>query len=210
MTSCKYRSHELRPAAALAAALALLVPVTTILWNGAARAAAPAPTAAPAPASVSAGAKAGPPGPGGGMPDEMRAKIEHRIKTMRAMFLTEALDLDEPTAKRLFAVLDKHDVKRKGLLIEREKLVRDLRAAGAKVPASDAEVDALIDKILKNRLAEEALNAAVLADVRPVLSAQQRARLVLALPRFYNKVRKLIHDAKKDMVEKALEDEDVY
>jgi len=167
----------------------------------AAHAAAPPPPAAAKPALP-------PPGPPPRMGDEMRAKIEHRIKTMRAMFLTEALDLDEPTAKKLFAVLDRYDEKRKVLMAEREGLMRDLRKVSGK--ATDAEVDALIEKIGANRLAEEKLNLSVLADVKPVLTAEQRAKLVMALPRFYAKVRKLIREARKDILEKALDDEDLY
>jgi Spy/CpxP family protein refolding chaperone len=163
-----------------------------------AHAASPPPPAAAKPA----------PGPSPPMADEMRAKIEHRIKTMRAMFLTEALDLDEPTSKKLFAVLDRFDEKRKALMAEREGLMRELRKVASK--ATDAEVDALIEKIGANRLAEEKLNLSVLTDVKPVLTAEQRAKLVMALPRFYAKMRKLIREARKDMLEKAFDDEEPF
>lgn len=136
----------------------------------------------------------------------MRAKIEHRIKTMRAMFLTEALDLDEPTSKKLFAVLDKADDKRHVLMKERETLVKALRKSAGAAP-TDAEVDALIDKLGKNRLAEVSLNLSISAEVKPFLTPAQRARLAFALPKFYAKVRKIVHEARKDLLDKAMDDD---
>ncbi|MEK7731339.1 MAG: aconitase family protein, partial [Planctomycetota bacterium] len=47
------------------------------------------------------------------------------------------------TSKKLFAVLDRYDEKRRVLMAEREALMRDLRKAAGKAPTSDAEVDAL-------------------------------------------------------------------
>jgi len=200
MTSCRAPRAVLGRAAPAGVALFAVV---ALLAGSAHAAATAAPAAKPPPPAMA-------PPPGGAMTAEMRAKIEHRIKTMRAMFLTETLDLDEPTSKKLFAVLDRYDEKRKVLMAERETLMRSLRKAAGKAPASDAEVDALIEKLGANRIAEVKLNVLVTSDVKPILTAEQRARLVVALPKFYNKVRKLIHEARKDMLEKALDDEDIF
>ena len=163
-------------------------------------------------AATATGLKGPPPPPPGDPamadPDAaaMRAKIEHRIKTMRAMFLTEALDLDEPTSKKLFAVLDKADEKRRALMAERETLVKALRKSAAAAP-TDAEIDGLIDKLGKNRLAEVTLNLTINAEVKAFLAPAQRARLAFALPKFYAKLRKIVHEARKDMMEKAIDDD---
>ena len=60
-----------------------------------------------------------------------RDKVKQRIRIMRAMVLTEQLDLDEATAGKLFPVLDKYDDVLAKLLAERAALRDKLATARA-------------------------------------------------------------------------------
>ena len=140
-----------------------------------------------------------------GISDAMRAKIEHRIRTMRAMVLTEALDLDEATAKKLFALMDSYDAKRRKIAAERRELMEEVKRAASDPKVDHKRIDALFTKLTNNRVAEVKLNGAMGADTKTILSPAQRARLALVLPKFYRRVQKLINDAKRDMMRKAFD-----
>ena len=136
---------------------------------------------------------------------EMRAKIEHRIRTMRAMVLTEALDLDEPTSKKLFALMDEYDGRRHKLTAERNGVMEEIKRAAADPSVDHKRVDALFKRLMDTRMAETRLNLEMAGATKGILTPRQRARLALVLPKFYRRVQKLINDAKREMLRKALE-----
>jgi len=136
---------------------------------------------------------------------EMRAKIEHRIRTMRAMVLTEALDLDEPTSKKLFALMDDYDERRRKLTKERRVVMEEVKRAATDPSADHKKVDKLFKRLVDSRMAESRLNLEMAGATKGILSPQQRARLALVLPKFYRRVQKLINEAKREMMRKALD-----
>lgn len=111
---------------------------------------------------------------------DRRERLKQRIRAMRAYKLTEALELDEATAGRLFPLLARFDDATDRLLekrldvqsrLERADTLRDPRA-----------VDRLIDEAIAMQRGIRDLEDRRLTELRKVLTPLQVARLLVVLP----------------------------
>jgi Spy/CpxP family protein refolding chaperone len=143
-----------------------------------------------------AGTAAAQPGRGGGQRGKLE-RIRQHISTMRAHRLTEALQLDEPTAGRLFALLGQYDDQFAQLLRQGGELRRELRAELSGGGADDAKVNRLIDGLLGNQRAMWKLQDDRFAAVRRVLTPAQAAKALIVLNEIDRAIGKQIRRAMK-------------
>src|SRR5262245_32359907 len=107
-------------------------------------------------------------------------KIKERIRALRAYTLTAELQLDEPTAAKLFPTLAKFDGEFDKLLQQRIDIQRRLDASGdIKDPKA---VDKLIDEAIANQRALWDTEDKRLAELRKILTPAQTARVLVVLP----------------------------
>jgi hypothetical protein len=130
------------------------------------------------------------------VPVQSRAdRIKQRIRERRAFELTDALDLDQKTAARMSAVMDRYDGEFDHLLAQRGELQQRLNNADQ---IKDPKVLArLIDDAIANQRAFWDVEERRLGELRTVLTPQQTARLIVTLPQLerqlQNQLQKAIH-----------------
>jgi hypothetical protein len=123
---------------------------------------------------------------------ERREKIKERIRALRAYTLTAELQLDEPTAAKLFPLLQKFDGEFDKLLEERVDIQRRLNQAGATDPKA---VDKLIDQAVANQRALWDTEDKRLAQLRKILTPAQTARVLIVLPAMERKIQNQLRKA---------------
>jgi hypothetical protein len=117
-----------------------------------------------------------------------RDEIKRKLMAVRAYRLTEELSLDEATAARVFPLLTRYDQQVEQLTAERLALHQALRKG-----STDARVlDDLIRRALANRRATVELEEKRIGELRKVLSAEQTARLLVALPQIERQIKNQI------------------
>jgi hypothetical protein len=130
--------------------------------------------------------------------EDKRARVRQRIRALRVARLTEALDLDERTAARLFSILDRYDERFAGLTAELSERRHRLREALEGRSADGAALDALVDEMLARQRALFELQEQRYRDVRRVLTAEQAARLLVVLPELDRRLHREIRTFGKD------------
>lgn len=121
-----------------------------------------------------------PPAPGGVVDGAKRDKIKQRIRVMRAVLLTEQLDLDEATAGKLVPILNRYDDVLAKHLADRAA-ARD-KLAAARKGGKPAEINAALDAVIANQRARWQTEEQRFADLRAVLTPEQAAELLDLLP----------------------------
>jgi hypothetical protein len=149
-----------------------------------------------------------PPGP---RPPMTRAeKIKQQIREKRAFELTDALELDEKTAARMFAVFSRYDDQFDRLSAARAEIQR--RLAGADQIRDPKVLEKLIDEAAANQRAIWDTEEHRLTELRNVLTPQQTARLIVALPalerRLQNQLQKAINNPNKPRPNRRLDDDE--
>lgn len=112
-----------------------------------------------------------------------RGKAHQRLAQFKKLKLIEVLDLDEQTAEKFFIRYNEGQKKIDQARLELQQLVRELQdAVSAKV--SDAELSAKSDQVVKRMQQFAQAITERLTAVRPLLSPQQYAKLVVFEVRF--------------------------
>jgi hypothetical protein len=125
---------------------------------------------------------------------ERRERIRQRIRAARQWKLTEALELDEDTADKLFPILDSFDDKFVEAMGKGRELRRELRAA-LDSKAGDSKVNGIVDGMLDNQRAIWKLNEKRFQAARKVLSAEQAAKALIVLPEVDRAIRRQMRKA---------------
>jgi Spy/CpxP family protein refolding chaperone len=124
-----------------------------------------------------------------------RAQVLERIRTVRAARLVEILNLDQPTATRLFAVIDRFDDQILPLKMEMGQTRRELRKVIDAATFDEAVATRLIDRLTAARAQIAKLEDQRAAEVRKVLTVKQYATLVVVLPEVERQIEKAIRKA---------------
>jgi Spy/CpxP family protein refolding chaperone len=128
----------------------------------------------------------------------LRAVIRAQIQDARAAAMREHLGLDDATAASLDATLRAHDEAihtARAAMRSAHKALRD--AASQSPPPDDATLEALMLDLANARAAMHAAEWNVHVAVKPLLTTQQRAALMMFLPAFEREVRALIRSARR-------------
>jgi Spy/CpxP family protein refolding chaperone len=124
-----------------------------------------------------------------------RAQVLERIRTVRAARIVEILNLDQPTATKLFAVLDRFDDQILPLKMEMGQTRRELRKVIDAATFDEAAATKLIDRLTAARAQIAKLEDQRAAEVRKVLTVKQYATLVVVLPEVERQIEKEIRKA---------------
>jgi hypothetical protein len=163
--------------------------------GGGARAESPAP-ASPAARAPAAPGRGGAAIPGDGRtPEQLRAEVLERMRTLRTWRIVDALKLDQATSARLFPVLARYDDREMALATERRDIARLLRAEVEATKPDDARLQAAIGRLLANRERQRAMEDERVKELRKVLTPVQQAKLMLLLPRLEHEFARRIQQA---------------
>jgi len=124
---------------------------------------------------------------------ERRERIKKRILALRAYTLTTELQLDQPTAEKLFPLLAKFDGEFDKLLQARVDIQRRLDTAHTLADAK--AVDKLIDEAVANQRALWDTEDKRLVQLRKILTPQQVARVLVVLPALERKIQNQLRKA---------------
>jgi hypothetical protein len=129
--------------------------------------------------------------------DEEREAFMSRLKMMRMYALTEALELDEATAARLFPYLREGD-EAIGKAHREVRIHRKaLRNLATEDSPKDADIDPHIAAIAKLEQVMTALRADQIDGLKGILSAEQRLRFVLTHARIERELRSALRDRRQ-------------
>jgi Spy/CpxP family protein refolding chaperone len=140
----------------------------------------------------------GPPDPYPGMdnPDRME-RIHQRIEMIRMWKLTEALDLDETTAAKLFPVINQYDRERMYLERERFLLMRDARESSRQTE-DKARAGEILDRMENNQAALIENKSQRHEAVKKILPPAQMTRFILFEQQFDQEMQQRIHEIRKN------------
>ena len=136
-------------------------------------------------------------GPGDGPPPEDRAEIEQRIQMMRVYALTEALELDEETATRLFPYLRPGDAKMKELHEKQRATKRTLRKLVKSGEVDDATLDELVGTMAELEVELTQEREKQFLGLKAILTPQQRAAFFVAQERFDREMRRRLREIRR-------------
>jgi hypothetical protein len=125
-------------------------------------------------------------------PVNRREQVKKRIRTLRAMTLTEELKLDPQTAEKVFPILAKYDDETDKRVQERVDIQRRLTTADGKSPK---EIDKVIDDAIALQRRFRDLEDHRLDELRKVLTPQQTAKLLVVLPALEKKIQNQLQRA---------------
>jgi len=134
-------------------------------------------------------------GPRGHGPTEgEREELMERMRLVRLAAITEALELDEETAARLFPYLRSGDQKLQELHEERRERREALRELLRGESVDAAVVDEHVDALGRIEIQVATLRAEQVEGLSSILSPDQRATFVLVQARLEREVRRMIHE----------------
>jgi len=125
---------------------------------------------------------------------EDHAAAMQRVRIVRAAALTEALELDEATAARLFPYLREHDEAMEAIHDRKRAARQALRAMVKDDSFKDAEVDRLLAVIADADVELAQARADQLGGLKRVLSTEQRVKFVMVQGRLDQEVRRVIRE----------------
>jgi Spy/CpxP family protein refolding chaperone len=119
------------------------------------------------------------------------------IETIRIWKMTEALNLDEHQAAKLFPKLAQLEASRREFH-RRQRALRDELAELLKQrPLRDEEIRARLDQLDRTEIDFRGQEVAIRGGLRSILSPEQQARLALFEDRFETEMRRTIQDLRQ-------------
>jgi hypothetical protein len=134
--------------------------------------------------------------PGGPPSEEQMEKVRKRVEMVRIWKLTEALDLDEKTASKLFPVLRKYDKKRMQLQREKFKLMRRTRQMESGRAGEKVDAEKLLKQVEKNRAAMMAMEKDQNKELKKVLTPGQMVKYIAFEERFRREMRQMLRESR--------------
>lgn len=128
--------------------------------------------------------------------EERRAQIFRRIETFRMIRMTEALNLDEETAARVFTRLRPIDQKRWGLIQERNQLRREIKKGTDAGKVESRQLEGWRKRLRENQQALEKLGEEELNALEGLLTPEQQAKYLLFRERFQEELKERIREAR--------------
>lgn len=135
----------------------------------------------------------GPP-PGEGVDSEKHEALMERIRLVRMYALTEALDLDEATAARLFPYLKDHDATVKELHQAKRSHRKALREMIASEEFTEEAVDEHVSALAAIEVEMAEAQQARTEGLKDILTAEQRAKYVMVRERLEKEIRQIIRE----------------
>ncbi len=137
------------------------------------------------------------PGRDGTAGENRRAEMLQKIRIVRMYSLTEALDLDEATAAKLFPYLRKHDATLESLQQNKHKSHRALREMVKNDTFDGEAADRHFAVILEADIEIAKTERLQLEGLKGILSTEQRVKFVTAKPSFERKIREIMREERQ-------------
>lgn len=138
------------------------------------------------------------PPPGEPEPSEQeRQKMMDRVRLMRMYALTEALELDEATAARLFPYLREGDRAIEGLHEQKRAFKMQLREMARTETYDDKAIVKLIRGVSELDVAIAQEQAKQVRGLSAILDAEKQVKFLLVRGRFEGEVREMIRDERR-------------
>ena len=126
--------------------------------------------------------------------EEAREQVKERIRIIRLAALTEALELDEETATRLFPYLRQGDERLEQIHQQRREHMKAMRRMVREDEIVDAEVDRRLAELAELEVEQARIQAEQLEGLKEILSAEQRIRYLLVRRQLDERVREVIRE----------------
>ncbi len=133
-----------------------------------------------------------------------KERMRERIELMKMWKLTEALDLDQETAAKLFPLMHEFDVRQRQLHKNRGETIKLMREKLDGESADSSALRALITEFKKNERKMVDLRIERLDSMSEHLSDVQVAKMIALVPRFERGVRELLGDAREMRKERRM------
>lgn len=130
-----------------------------------------------------------------GLPDPREGR--HAIETIRIWKMTEALNLDEEQAAKLFPRLAQLEASRREFHRQQRLLRDELTELLKQRPLRDQEVKARLEQLERAEVDFRGREQAIKGGLRLILSVEQQARLALFEDRFETEMRRIIQDLRQ-------------
>jgi Spy/CpxP family protein refolding chaperone len=114
-----------------------------------------------------------------------RQRLRQNLATLRLLRLTQALDLSEEQAARIFPTVNKLEKEKAGLQIAMSADIRDLRRLLAESPAKEDDIAANVRKIKDAQQVVKQKDAELDAFLENNLTTVQKAKYVIFEIEFY-------------------------
>jgi len=119
------------------------------------------------------------------------------IETIKIWKMTEALQLSEDQAIKLFPKLTRLAASRREFHRRQQSLREELAELLRQRPAREVEMKQKLDDLDRSEIDFRSLERAVRAELQSILSLEQQARLALFEQRFEAEMRRAIHDLRQ-------------
>jgi len=129
---------------------------------------------------------------------EQRQKLLERIRLVRMYALTEALDLDEATAAKLFPFLKEQDEQIKALHLAKRKHNKALRKMLKSETFPAKEVDRHIEALGKIEVEIAQARADETKELRRILSPGQQVKYVMVREKLEHEIRRTIREHRRE------------
>jgi len=131
-------------------------------------------------------------GPGGA---KLRQKIARRIQLIRMNAIITAIGLDPKQAPTFFAVANQFEKKLKKIHQSNHQIMSQLGQMVRSGQYRAKKINSLAAQLMKNQIRIKQLELKRFQAVRKIVTAQQLAKLLIAMPRIERRIRRLIRRA---------------
>ncbi|MDH5201664.1 MAG: hypothetical protein OEZ31_02470 [Nitrospirota bacterium] len=125
---------------------------------------------------------------------EQMERVRKRVETLRMWKLTKVLDLNEKTSAQLFPLLNGYDRKRAEIERALWTGMKDLRDSLKE--RRESRLRDILDRLEMDHKALQRINDEERAEVKKILTVEQRAKFVLFQVEFNKEIRRIIAEAR--------------
>lgn len=125
-----------------------------------------------------------------------RQKMRERVELIKMWKLTEALDLDQETATKLFPLMNEYDNKQRDLRNKRGETMKQIQEELKKDAPDAAVLRASIDLFKRNERDMTEMRMQRLDALSKVLTDEQVAKMIALVPKFERRIKELIGEAR--------------
>lgn len=126
--------------------------------------------------------------------EEAREQVKERLRIIRVAALTEALELDERTATRLFPYLREGDARLEEIYQQRREHMKAMRRMVREEQIVEEEVDRRLGELAELEIEQARVQAEQLEGLKEILTAEQRIRYLLVRRQLDERVREVIRE----------------
>ncbi len=126
-----------------------------------------------------------------------RAETQERVELMKMWKLTDALDLDQETAAKLFPLMNEYDAKIREIRKQRHEISKQMREELDKSETDSAALRRMIDDFKKNELNMAEMKVKKFEAMSKVLTDEQAAKALLLIPQFERDMKKMFGEVRE-------------